>query len=267
MTFNENRIKEARADTLINQAPEAGQLALLYSIPIDQTTLDNATKQDFLKTVLYSARGTYTMLLSALRAFYKSSELSLENGSIIVSNDQVYFSHSQLTSAWGQDRLIELSYNNESFICHALREDVANNRIELNTAQSTLFKAAPFESINHVNVKLLPFRIQERQPSSFNETGPSELCTILVDLIQPQVVEVPPTYFREADNARTSDPFGGHVLDLFDSQNVNRLGNQVTGPYPLYYDGDSVSSNVLKLFKLFLAAGVHIMIRRRRTVS
>ena len=265
-----NRVKEARSDTLVHQSEDISELSRLYSMPIGQTGVTDTVKRLFTKNVLYSVRGSYTAVLQALRVFYADSIIELENGTLSIHNT-CQFNHANLTAAWGEARLIELEYEDTKHLFHAASFDSATNSIAFTPAQATVFEGAPLNNTlltKTAKARLLPFRIAEPQPQAFNEQGPSELCTIIVEVIVPDEHLVPPSYHRENDDARaTGEPFGLHVVDLFDSVHAHRVGSQETGPYPLYYDGDSVGSNVLSLFKHLLAAGIHIEMKPRSTFA
>ena len=90
---------------------------------------------------------------------------------------------------------------------------------------------------------------------------------MIIDMITPDAMITPPSYWRENADARTNDPLGAHILDLFGSTESERNGNQDTGPYPLYFTGQDYGPSIRALFSDLLAAGVELRMRLKRTFN
>lgn len=265
MLREESQIREARADTQIHRAPSdyLERLATLYGLPLQATLTPHASQRAFIHEALYSVRGSYTALINQLAGLF--SHLIEESTATLTPASAPYLTSPDISAAWGEERLIRVS----GALYHSTHYDSATSRLYLSPARSLAITGAPTSgSAQSVDVELLPFVIREPQPAELKaqrgriQEAP---CVVIVDMISPETEITPPSYLRENADARTNDPFGAHVLDLFSPTEDERNGGQP--PYPLYFAGSDFGRPIRSLFSDLLAAGVELRMRLRRTYN
>lgn len=265
MLRNSSHIREARSDTQIHRAPKdyLERLATLYGLPLLATLVPHASQRAFIHEALYSVRGSYTALINQLSGLFK--HLIEETTATLTPASAPYLTSPDITAAWGEERLIRVS----DALYHSTHYDSATSRLYLSPARSLAITGAPTSgSAQSVDVELLPFVIREPQPSTLKaQRGRTQEapCVVIIDMISPETEITPPSYLRENADARTNDPFGAHVLDLFSSTESERNGGQP--PYPLYFTGSDFGPSIRSLFSGLLAAGVELRMRLRRTFN
>lgn len=97
----------------------------------------------------------------------------------------------------------------------------------------------------------LPFVLTERDC----------LITLWLDA---ELAGAPPSYLQTPDGSQrpASQPFGGHLLNLFDlDADTLDYGDQVNGPFPLYLTGESTAGLIGHLMRRILVAGVHMVVQ------
>jgi hypothetical protein len=94
-------------------------------------------------------------------------------------------------------------------------------------------------------LEILPFVLFERR-------------NVLYFYLDVEMVSPPPTFLQESGGARpASQPFGGHLLNLFDlNSETLDYGDQVNGPFPLYLDSIEISGVLKHVLPKLLRAGV-----------
>lgn len=99
-------------------------------------------------------------------------------------------------------------------------------------------------------LSFLPFSILERD------------CEVIVGL-DAELLSAPPTYLQETGGARPSgEPFGGHLLNLFDLDPATLdYGDQDRGPFPLYLTGSEVGGLFGAVARVLLPAGVRLTVQ------
>lgn len=265
MLREESHLREARADTQIHRAPRdyLETLATLYGLPLQATETPHLSQRAFLHETLYSVRGSYTALINQLSGIFQ--HLIEEATATLTPASAPYLTSPDITAAWGEERLIRVS----GALYHSTHYDSGTSRLYLSPARSLAITGAPTSgSAQSVDVELLPFVIREPQPellkARFGRTQEAQ-CTVIIDMISLETEITPPSYWRENADARTNDPFGAHILDLFSSTESERNGGQP--PYPLYFEGSDFGPSIRSLFSDLLAAGVELRMRLRRTFS
>ena len=267
-----SRLREARQDTQIQLAPEDSLLSLsrMYSLPwlkSENVTLE--AQRAFLQAVFYGARGTYSGVFSAVRALFSYAEIELTNINYSSNVLGSTLSGNGLDESWGPDRFIEITHEDGSQkIYRSVSWDGVNNQIILSTVEPMSHTAAkrfflPITSQETITARLLPFRLLEIHPRSSGQSDIERPCEIILEIDQTALVEVPPSYYRDNGNARTTDPQGLQVMDLFDTNSPD--SGTPNGPFPLYYDADDAVSEYLRLLlDQLVAAGIKFTARRRR---
>lgn len=263
MLREDNHIREARADTLIHRAPRdyLETLATLYGLPLEATETPHLSQRAFIHEALYSVRGSYTALINQLSGLFE--HLIEETTATLTPGADPYLTSSDITSAWGEERLIRVS----GALYHSTRYDSGTSRLYLSPARSLAITGAPTSgSAQSVDVELLPFVIREPQPAQIKAQRGRTVeaqCTVIIDMISPETEITPPSYWRENADARTNDPFGAHILDIFSATESERNGGPP--PYPLYFTGEDFGPSIRSLFSDLLAAGVELRMRLKRT--
>lgn len=265
MLHDQSHLREARADTQIHRAPSDAleQLATMYSLPLQATLTPHLSQRTFIHETLYSVRGSYTALINQLAGLFR--HLITETTATLTPGASPYLTSSDLTAAWGEERLIRVS----GALYHTTHYDSGTSRLYLSPARSLAISGAPTTgNAQSVDVELLPFTIREPQPSEIKaQRGRTQEapCVVIVDMISPETELTPPSYWRENADARAGDPYGAHILDLFSSTESERNGGQP--PYPLYFAGEDFGPSIRSLFSDLLAAGIELRTRLRRTFS
>jgi hypothetical protein len=266
MLRNESHIREARADTQIHRAPRdyLERLATLYGLPLQATETPHLSQRAFIHQTLYSVRGSYTALINQLAGLF-SHLIEQTTATLTPAPFAPYLTSPEITEAWGEERLIRVS----GALYHSTHYSSATSRLYLSPARSLAISGAPTSgSAQSVDVELLPFVIREPQPAEIKaqrgriQEAP---CVVIIDMISPETEITPPSYLRENADARTNDPFGAHVLDLFSATEDERNGGQP--PYPLYFTASDFGRPIRSLFSDLLAAGVELRMRLRRTYN
>ncbi len=268
MLRDQSHVREARSDTLIHRSPRdyIETLATLYGLPLQATETPYASQSAFIHQALYSVRGSYTSLITQLAALFQE-HITTASGATLTPAPAPYLTSSSITAAWGEERLIRVS----DALYHSTHYDSSTSRLYLSPAQSLAISGAPTSgSAQTLDLELLPFTIREPQPSQIKaQRGRTQeaQCVVIIDMITPDAMITPPSYWRENADARTNDPLGAHILDLFSSTESERNGNQDTGPYPLYFTGQDYGPSIRSLFSDLLASGVELRMRLKRTFN
>ena len=262
MLLNEhNRIDLARNDTLITRASGLSlrDLSSLYGIPWIQGDLTEPEQHHFLKNTAYTPRGTFSAFFNSIRAYFYKHEIVLEDASVLKGSSTTTISHTSITAGY-DTRIIEIINGSRKTIHKVLNASTGTMTISRaeNTAQGQI------DTANGVIIRVLPFELFEILPASTLELEESRPCEVIIEL-DSAFQNVPPTYLREDGNARTNDPFGGHILDLFDNDlSIPSAGNQINGPYPLYLDGEGdINTQLKNLFQNLLPASIRLTVRTR----
>ena len=267
MLTSTNSLSEARNDTLISEV-ENDQLELLslfYGVPWLRE-LSQQAQRKLLRTIVYSARGTYTAFFSAIRAFYYDREI-VKSNAVLVGGDLSTLpriTHADITSGYSE-RLVEFVTSTSSniyYITHATTGQAYLCPVQ--SAQTT--KPPALNTFTTGTLRVLVFTMHERQPTAnlFKSLTLKKPCEVIIE-VDSEVYEIPSAYLRENGNARTNDPFGGHLLSLFDNDPLTPSnGNQTTGAYPLYFAGDGVNNTTRSLFDHLLASGIKLTMKAKK---
>jgi len=272
MLFEESRAREARRDTQVNLAPEHSLkgLSRLYGLPwVTGENIPLESQRRFMQATLYGARGTYIGLFSSVRALFSYAETT-ENAVLTLLSgglSGLYIEGLGVGEAWGRDRFVELNQGDARCIFRSTHR-TAGGRVYLSPFRtySHTGDLEAFEKFTDGSLKatLLPFRIEEPQPQRIRGARVERPCEVILEIDEEALVNIPPSYYREEGDARTSDPQGLHLMSLI-TPSIPDSGNTQTGPFPLYYPDESAVSDFLKsLFDNLLAAGVRLSARRRR---
>ena len=272
MLSKKSRAREARQDTQVHLATEQSlkSLSRLYGLPwVTGENIPLESQRAFIHSTLYSARGTYTALFSSVRALFSYAETTENLTLTILSTGAtaLYIEGAPLSETWAGDRFIELKQGDTRLIFRSTHRTSAG-RVYLSpfkvSSHTDHLEASLSLSNGAVEATLLPFRIEEPQPSRVTGAPVERPCEVILELDEDALVDIPPHYLRVGGNVRTSDPQGGHIMDLNDPS-IPDSGNTQTGPFPLYYPDESAVSEFLRaLFDNLLAAGVRLTARRRR---
>lgn len=267
MLTSTNRLTQARDDILISEASSDSLelLSLLYGVPWLRELSESAQRK-LLRTVVYSVRGTYTAFFSAIRAFYYDREI-VKSNAVLVGGDLSTLpriTHADITSGYSE-RLVEFvtsTYSNIYYITHA----TAGQAYLCPVKSSQTTQPPALNTLTTGTLRVLAFTMHERQPSANfpMSTNLKKPCEVIIE-VDSEVYEIPSTYLRENGNARTNDPFGGHLLSLFDNDPTTPSnGNQTTGAYPLYFAGDGVNNATRSLFDHLLASGIKLTMKAKK---
>lgn len=272
MLSSESRAREARRDTQVHLAPEQSLkvLSRLYGLPwVTGENIPLESQRSFIHSTLYSARGTYTALFSSVRALFSYAEIQeeLTLTRVILGAPALFLEGPALSDSWAGDRFIELKQGESRCI---FRSTFRTNtgRVYLSpfnvSSHTGHFEALSKYTNGTVTATLLPFRLEEPQPSALTGAPVERPCEVILELDEEALVDIPPSYYREDGDARTSDPQGLHLMSLNDPA-LPQSGDTQSGPFPLYYPSESAVSEFLRaLFDNLLAAGVRLTARRRR---
>jgi hypothetical protein len=267
MLTAKNRITEAREDTLVNKAENESleSLSLLYSLPWVRE-ISFLRQQDFLKTVLYSVRGTFTGFFSAVRSFYYDREIA-KSGAVLAGGGLTTLpriTHADITAGY-HERFIEFNDGSTKriyYIMHAV-----TGHVYLCPVRSKYTSKPPTTGFISGSFRLLPWIMHERQHAKRNLILGSNLkrpCEVILEL-DSDLYDNPYSYLRENGNVRTNDPYGAHLLSLFDNDPATPSnGNQTTGPYPLYFAGGGAGGMTTALLKDLLASGIKLSINSKK---
>lgn len=264
MLLEKSRLREARNDTLIQEAPELtlATLARLYALPwLRSEPVTIEAQRKFMRAALYGARSTYSGFFSAVRGLFSYGEETLSL-TLTIDSSGAYLSGAGLSDRWAQDRFIELEYVDFDTVrmhrsSHIDGTDVYLWQTDATSHHPASQVVASSQVITRqVIATLLPFRLLEPTPK--------RPCEVILELDEEILIEIPPSYFRENGDARTTDPQGLQMMEI-DNPNIPISGDRVNGPFPLYYPDDtSVSEYLRNLLDDLLAAGVKLTARRRR---
>lgn len=246
MQISDSSIDQARADTLISRADEGRleELASLYGFGGTRPFSD-ASLSAFLRVVVYGHKGGRVNFFMALRAFFNHLETP-SSGVLTRGPSAVYFTSSEVASAWA------LHYLDIGGIIYWITRVVGGSAY-LTRADSHMITGAleadPIQA-EAVNARLIPWTLTERP------------CEVIVDF--DRNLGFPTTYMRELGSARVApEPFGGHIMDLF---GPTPHGDQIDGPYPLYFPSDGSASLTTHFFDKLLPSGVRLTMRERREI-
>lgn len=263
MQREQSHLREARLDTLAHRAPDdlIDSLSGLYALSAPHIPRDS--QREFNHASVYSVRGSYTHLISALSAIF--DHLTEEAaGATLTPAAAPYLTSPDISANWGDERLISFNGN----LYQSISYDSGTSRLYLSPALSLGITPAPRSgSPTTATAQLLPFTISEPQPDSLLGAQVSARCEVIVDIISSQLDLVPPSYLRDLASARTSDPPGAHILNIYSATESERIGDQSTGPYPLYFPSLDFDRETRALFDSLLASGVRLSMRIRRTYS
>jgi hypothetical protein len=260
MLLDRTRIYEVRDDTLLNQASEEPlkSLSAMYSLQwFDSENIPASSQKDFLHHTVYGARGTYTGFFSSIRSFFKHAEITV--GNVLFNQNDITMSvtSTEFDSAWAQDRFIEVKRASGAVQMHR-GISISNNTIFLSEHRVASHTGDLEGGIDSeiVECTLLPFRLIEPNPASkHSNTTLAKKCTVILELSSEATLPVPPSYYRENGDARTTDPQGLQIRTLSEPN----YGINAMEPFPLYYPSEiGTSEYVRKLFHSLLASGVHL---------
>lgn len=273
MLSNESRAREARRDTQTRLAPEQALkgLSRLYGLPwVTGENIPLESQRLFIQATLYGARGTYTGLFSSARALFSYAEITENAQLTILSGGLVglYIEGPELSDSWANDRFIEIKQGPSTRSIFRSTHRTAGGRVYLSpfrvSSHTGYFEALNKYQSGEVEVTLLPFRIEEPQPYTITGSRVEKPCEAILEIDENALVDIPPSYYRENGDARTTDPQGLQLMSLLDPTSPN-YGDAQSGPFPLYYPDESAVSEFLReLFENLLAAGVRLTARRRR---
>lgn len=258
MIIEPDRLDLARRSTLISHATGAdlARLCELYGLAWTARTTDEAAQRATLRATLYSARGTPQALTRTLRAIYAHLEESA-TGATLTPAALPTLTHASLdaSSAGAWVEVIEETGAARLYhIAHAIEGEAT-----LTPARTAYHHAPPKTGApREVSFKVLPFTLREPHPDSIGRAGGiARPCEVILSA-RRALTPAPPTYLREAGDARAlGEPLGGHVMS-FTAPESSR-GSQVSGPYPLYMTpGDSLSATLRAFIEGLLAAGVKL---------
>lgn len=245
MNIEPDRLDLARRSTLISYAEGAPLSALcaLYGLPFTARTNDSATQRAALRATLYSARGAPAALFSTLRAIMGPFERELTSATLTPAAQGAALTSPELR-AGDQGAWLEV----DGLIYHA--HEASDGAATLTPAASAYHRAAPTTGpAREVSARVLPFRLIERD------------CEVIISLSEA-TAPTPPTYMRHAPDPREiTEPNGGHILTLTDSDPATSRGSTLTGPHPLYFAGRGISPTLESYLKRLLAAGVRLTMR------
>jgi len=260
LLLEKTRIYQSRDDTILSIAPEESlrSLSSLYSLKwFDSENIPASSQRAFLRQTVYGARGTYTGFFASIRSFFKHSEIILENVTLNQDDLSLSITHTDFDLSWAQDRFIEVERASGALEVHR-GILFSNNTIFLSQHRvaSHTGDNEGGQSAEIVRCTLLPFRLLEPQPNAKHANASlAKQCTVILEVSSRAVLEVPPSYYRENGDARSSDPQGLQMRSLTEPD----YGANTAEPYPLYYPSDTSTSEYVRiLFNSLLASGIFL---------
>lgn len=264
MLHNESSLRLARNDTLIDKAPEDSlrTLSNMYSLRwIDSSRITLNAQRAFLKSTVYGARGTYTGFFSSVRSFFSYAEIEVNNVTFSQDDISLTIESTAFNSSWSKDRFIEVIRANGEKELHRSFSFSGNTIfLSISRTASHLGYVEGGSIIEIVSVKLLPFRLSEPQPAIRKGTFLEKPCTVVLELSDDATLPLPPSYYRENGEVRTTDPQGLQIRSLNEPSNPNSNYD----PFPLYYPGEGeISEYIRTKFSDLLNAGIYLEFYRR----
>ena len=250
-----SRIDEARSEILITRAEGEAlrELSGLYSMIWREGDLSARGQQRFLRASVFSARGTLGAFWGSVRAWFYDQETPLSSVQM-VTGAEPYIETPEASGLY-ISRMVEVIISGFQSLHYITHRD--GDRLYLSPARGVPYFSGSLRSgVGYARV--LPWLIEEPQPSSKAEEarGISDPATVRL-LFSSTIAGVPPTYLREDGDPRDTtngEPFGGHLMDYL---GATPYGNQITGPFPLYFSGAD-GRYLVAILDPLLASGVHL---------
>ena len=205
MLLKNSRAREARGDTLIKDAPERALLKLadLYSLPwFKGAQVDLQDQRALMRAALYGARGTFTGFYSIVRALL-SSQITTIQGTLTRTNTGSYITSPEISSEWGDDRIIEVKTPDSLRSFSSLFSVTQSSELRVYVSQSKSFKHnfAPRSLVlspvsESVTLSLLPFRLLEPNPANSKKDRLHRPCEILLEISDTALSNIQAGYYR-----------------------------------------------------------------------
>lgn len=167
-----------------------------------------------LRNAVYSAKGTRGVLNAFLEALFAEyiefSTYTME----VVSSDTLRWNGSNLDLCNLDSRYINVNDKRYYIAYHT------GNLLKLSPVDTADW-SAPNLTGDNVDIQVLPYLIEDQ----------GGIVKLIVD---NGLFIIPPTYLREDAEARTNDPYGGHIMDFFSNDVSERYNSPLAGEYPAY---------------------------------
>lgn len=170
--------------------------------------------REALRNAVYSAKGTRGVLNAFLEALFGEYTAFASYTFEVINANTLRWTGSNLNLCNLDNRYVNIN-NKRYFITHH-----SNNIVYLASTSTTDWRAGDLSG-DEVTLQVLPYLIEEH-------SGEVKL------IIDNGLFIVPPTYLREDAEARTTDPFGGHIMDFFSDDVSERFNSPLAGEYPAY---------------------------------
>lgn len=233
-----SKIQQVMHDTLFSRSEGLAFAKVCHLFGMDRpAVIRTESWRNACKAAIYSAKGTPGPIFRFLEhTFSEWTEQCSTFTGLTLSTNLIEFD--------------EVTANMENRFCRIggklYRSGAALDGTQLTfvTADTTLFTAADFTSLQTVEVAFLPFDIVEHG------------CLYKV-LLDDGILGFPPTYLREDGEVRGDEPLGGHILDFNSIQDALRFADPLdTGAFPAYLGDDDFTSAFGESFINMLVAGV-----------
>ena len=233
-----SRISEAFRETLLHKAKGTAfnRLVAWYGFKKPRYIEERYWREATLHSI-FSARGTPRPVFSFLEHVFgewTDTQSTYEN---------VLAVSSYIIDITGATCTLEGRYCRIDGEMHRISHLNSNGHLVLHAVDTMMFKGASLTAGSTYTVKVLPFDVEEYD------------CEYRV-ILDSGVLQFPRTYLREDGEVRTTDPYGGHIMDFFSSVFSERYGNQITGAYPIYLGADEFASLFFESFEMMLASGI-----------
>lgn len=250
-----SQIEQARRATIFTKAQGKDLDILAHIWGLDRpVSFPPAYWAEVMRSIVYRSQGTYSQIFNMLYWMFKPWTLQETHEVIISSTGQ--FTIPTGASKGLCNKLVRITCASNPdldgwYYVDAYSETgvppLLVKRLRLNTTHTTsYFKAWSSASSVNCTIEFVPFLIFEGIGS----------LTIFID---STLALTPASYLKENNEERnTNEPFGGHVMTLWDSAYPGEpsFGNQETGPFPIYLSGNDLSDLYAQILKNTLAAGI-----------
>lgn len=232
----------SKADTVLNETllhkssgKDLLRLSQFYGFE-KPAYIKDSYYQEMLKKVVFSARGTLGVMFDFYESLFKEfSQYSTYTMTVTNANTLEYTGSETICNFDGRlcrinNKMYYVSYSTSSYLVFS-------------NVNTSYWSKADFTGTS-LDVEILPFIFSEYDG----------FFTLNIDA---SLFVVPPTYLNEDNEQQdVSEPYGGHLMDFFSNDPVERFGNQDTGAYPAYLVVDFFEKAFFEISNKLLASGI-----------